>query len=127
MKVSEIVAVTSASYSWVHVWQEIVELFLVTNWEECKDEFRDVVTTAALWIHLKTGADFHLPSWASSAPKYFGRLEICRGILEEEGLFDVDRSQAEPWYWAQYTTAGSNMEKAHKLEIFLANAREDLR
>ena len=125
MKMSRLARLTSANYAWSHVWSEIVELCEVRSWAELEEEVRDVVTTFALYLYCNWGVDLYLPGWLSSSEKYLGRLEICKEVLRQAGLYNAARDAGDPYYWRRYTTAGSNMERPHKKRAFLENARQD--
>ena len=127
MRISELARCTSATYTWSHVWSEVVELLEARSWAEILDELRDVISTAALYLHYKWGVDFYFPRRLFSAQKYLDRMDTCGKVLKEAGLYDAVRDKEDPYYWRRYTTEGSNMERPHKKRAFLENARLDMK
>jgi len=126
MKVSELAGFCAGGFKLTGIWSEVIELTQARSRHEVIDELGDVLTMSSLWLHEQLGVDFELPR-ISSATKYVARTHRCGQILKDMGLFDEERAEEEPFYWRHYTADGSNMERPHKLNAFLARAKADYR
>lgn len=127
VRASELLRYTSGSFTFGQVVDEVWEALgaVLEGWSAFKDEVRDVYTTYALWRVSAHGVDLWLPDGWSSRQKYMDRMTLCRDVLLLEDLYDPDRELREGFYFARYTSMGSNLHRPAKRLAFLRQARAD--